>query len=325
MSGSVRMAVSRSDSATYSTINWYFYAKGNGVSWNSSASYSISGAASKSGSFNLRADTTERLVASGSFTVTRTKSAQSKTIKGTLTTDTSDFGTQSASGSTTVPALASYTVTLNNNGSTSTVTKWYNESVTLPTPTRTNYTFKGWQASNGTIYQGTYTGNAAITLTALWELDKRPPAINSVTAERVSSSNSKNLKITVNFTKGDNRNLSSVIIKYRILGSSSAYTTLTTFTNVSSSPVTYTSTNGAFSESSAYEIVVTIADEYFSGLESYAQVSKYGYIWKAKGVSSGTNSFDLNAAVSVNGLTINSIDYTITTAEYNELISLLGG
>lgn len=81
--------------------------------------------------------------------------------------------------SVTVPPLASYKVTYNNNGGSGThaaQTKWYGESLTLTTgthPTRTGYTFAGWYtaATGGTSYGSTnrsYTSNAALTLYAHW-------------------------------------------------------------------------------------------------------------------------------------------------------------
>lgn len=44
------------------------------------------------------------------------------------------------------------------------------DAITLPTPTRTNYTFSGWQDSSGNIYSAgtSYTPSATTTLTATW-------------------------------------------------------------------------------------------------------------------------------------------------------------
>lgn len=87
------------------------------------------------------------------------------------------------SGSITCPART-YTVSYNANGGSgapSSQSKTYNVTLTLSTtiPTYSGYTFKGWATSNTGVvtYQpgGSYTGNAAITLYAIWEQEYVPP------------------------------------------------------------------------------------------------------------------------------------------------------
>lgn len=70
-----------------------------------------------------------------------------------------------------------YTITLDGNGgscSPGTVIGHYGDTVNLPTPTRTDYNFRGWStssnAANGTIGNYTITGN--ISLYATWESSK---------------------------------------------------------------------------------------------------------------------------------------------------------
>lgn len=107
----------------------------------------------------------------------RTHSAVEKTLRlglsGTSVTDTSVTKTIN------VIAKPSYTVTYNANGGAGTVasqTKWHNEALTLRTNafTRTNYSFKCWNSSTSdpqnSRYAGgaSYTGNANITLYAIW-------------------------------------------------------------------------------------------------------------------------------------------------------------
>ena len=75
--------------------------------------------------------------------------------------------------------LNTYNVTYNANGGSgapSAQTKVYGEPLTLSStkPTRSGYTFKGWATSSGATtaqYQpgGSYTGNSAITLYAVWK------------------------------------------------------------------------------------------------------------------------------------------------------------
>lgn len=77
-----------------------------------------------------------------------------------------------------IPKLASYTVSYNANGGSgapAAQTKWYGKSLTLSTtkPTRTGYSFQGWatSASGSVAYASgaSYTGNAALTLYAVWK------------------------------------------------------------------------------------------------------------------------------------------------------------
>lgn len=86
--------------------------------------------------------------------------------------------TPSVSTSYTIPALASYTVSYNANGGSgapSSRTKYYGVDITLSTtkPTRSGYTFQGWSTANDSTVEyaagATYTGNAALTLYAVWK------------------------------------------------------------------------------------------------------------------------------------------------------------
>lgn len=77
-----------------------------------------------------------------------------------------------------VPAKSSYTVSYNANGGSgapSNQTKWYGENLTLSStkPTKSGYEFVGWatlsSATSVNYASGsTYTGNAALTLYAVW-------------------------------------------------------------------------------------------------------------------------------------------------------------
>lgn len=123
-------------------------------------------------------------------TRTYTKKHSSYTVKITINTD-SEFGTWNGGWVTlgskyfawtiTIPARTSYAVSFNANGGSgapSSQTKWYGESLTLSstTPTRTGYTFNGWNTKSdgsGTNYAkgASYTGNAALTLYAKWTIN----------------------------------------------------------------------------------------------------------------------------------------------------------
>lgn len=120
---------------------------------------------------------------SGTKSITRTHSDQSiycevkswgEEVNGIGALGESD----STGGWITVPAKSSYTVSYNANGGTGAPgnqTKWYGENLTLSStkPTRTGYTFAGWNTAangNGTNYSagGTYSSNSGVTLYAKW-------------------------------------------------------------------------------------------------------------------------------------------------------------
>ena len=89
-----------------------------------------------------------------------------------------EYGSDTSTFSTTIPALASYSVSYNANGGSgapSAQTKWYGETLTLSStkPTRTGYVFSKWNTKSngsGTNYSsgGSYTANAGATLYAQW-------------------------------------------------------------------------------------------------------------------------------------------------------------
>lgn len=143
------------------------------------------GSYSKTGSGNVSTSTGEsknvRLVSDLSHTYSRTHSAQTITLKTTINRSGASYHAGTSTGSTTItiPAKPSYTVSFNANGGSgapAAQTKWYGETLTISStkPTRTGYTFKGWatSASSTTVSYASgasYTGNAALTLYAVWQ------------------------------------------------------------------------------------------------------------------------------------------------------------
>lgn len=115
---------------------------------------------------------------SASFTIGKTNASQSLTATGGITNYSSVYNNPTGSCSVSVSAKTSYTVSYNANGGSgapSSQTKWYGETLTLSTtqPTRTGYTFDGWNTNasgTGTDYSvgDTYTANSALTLYAKW-------------------------------------------------------------------------------------------------------------------------------------------------------------
>lgn len=125
-------------------------------------------------------------VTSKSKTITKGTSSQSFSVSwfGDFTTAPTSNPTNYTSTVTlslTIPALASYNVTFNANGGSGapgTQKKYYGKNLTLSStkPTRTGYTFVRWNtntSNTGTAYNpgATYTGNAALTLYAIWKVN----------------------------------------------------------------------------------------------------------------------------------------------------------
>lgn len=72
-----------------------------------------------------------------------------------------------------------YKIVLNDGSDKETITASYDQSVTLPTPTRAGYTFTGWVGESG-AYKGdvknlTAVNNATVNLTASWEAHTNTP------------------------------------------------------------------------------------------------------------------------------------------------------
>ena len=109
------------------------------------------------------------------ITVNKTHSAQTYTLSLYV------LAKSPVSVNISIPAKNHYTVTYNanggTNGSVTSATKWYGETLTLTSasgqvPTRTGYTFQGWgESASSTTKVTTYTGNAAKTYYAIWKIN----------------------------------------------------------------------------------------------------------------------------------------------------------
>lgn len=162
------------------TSNSYYY---NNLSSSGSAT-------SKVGSVNIRttvatgsgwSTSNQKKLGSASYTYDRKTSAQTRYLYAKLTGVDVVGGTMYASKTVSIPKLASYTVSYNANGGSgapSSQTKYYGKSLTLSStkPTRTGYTFQGWgtSASDTSVDYAagaSYTGNANITLYAIWKIN----------------------------------------------------------------------------------------------------------------------------------------------------------
>ena len=159
--------------------------------------------------------TTYKTVASVSGTTDYTRGTSAKNVTVTVKaygTTVSGYGSAggstSASVTVSIPALPSYTVAYNANGGSGapgSQTKWYGKTLTLSStkPTRTGHTFKGWatSASGGIAYApgASYTGNAALTLYAVWEANTWPVTYdaNGGDADSIPAAQTKTYGVTL--------------------------------------------------------------------------------------------------------------------------------
>lgn len=119
------------------------------------------------------------------------------TVSGGTGTAYSAGGSYTANAAATLYAqwtANTYKVTFNANGGTCSTTslyKTYNGTITLPTPTRTNYKFLGWATSStattGAAAGSSYTVTKNVTLYALWELAYYKPRANNFKVIRCNS------------------------------------------------------------------------------------------------------------------------------------------
>lgn len=158
----------------------------------STSSWTGSGYYSASGTYTMGTKT---------LSITKTHSAQSITVKATVTSTYAWSGHSStASATVSVPAKTSYSITYNANtgsGAPGSQTKWYGEALTLSTatPTLAGYDFVGWSTTQSTPGSGTatytaggsYTANAAATLYAVWKRAYIAPKISSLSVYRASN------------------------------------------------------------------------------------------------------------------------------------------
>lgn len=119
-------------------------------------------------------------VASGTVSVSKGTSARSASfsisVPMNLTWSGTYGGTMSGSGTISIPAKTSYTVSYSTNGGSGapgSQTKWAGTALTLSStkPTRTGYSFKNWlsSAQNATFSPGaSYTYDASTTMKAQW-------------------------------------------------------------------------------------------------------------------------------------------------------------
>ena len=200
----VKLTVTQSSSTnTNVTLSYtlqYIAQSGYPAYTSSARSYSIviDGAKVKSGTYNINGVTGTVTIASGTVTINKTTAARnvafSCSFAFNLTWSGTYGGTKSASGSISVAAKPSYTITYDANtgtGAPAAQTKWYGTNITLSTvkPTKANHTFGGWKTGSTTYQPGaTYSANASVTLYAVWTVNYTKPRISNFSVKRCDSS-----------------------------------------------------------------------------------------------------------------------------------------
>lgn len=256
---------------------------------NFSATRNIGGSTNPaSGSGYFSAGGTYSMGTAYTRSITKTHSAQSVTVKVTVTSTYAWSGHSStASATVSVPALTSYSVTYDaNTGSDapSSQTKWYGEALTLSTviPTLAGYDFVGWSATQyepgtGTATYtagGSYTANSAATLYAVWSRAYIAPKISSLNVYRCNNSGVAkdddeycfvSCAWSVDTTLTDNNKGQTLSIEYKATSASSwtsaKSVALTTASDTTSTIVLDTSDALiSFATNASYNVRVTVSD-----------------------------------------------------------------
>ena len=171
------------------------------------------GGSSKSGTGSVSTGTGEsknvRLVSDLKVTINRTTSSQTVTLRTTINRSSASYhaGTSTGTATITIDPLDHYNITYYGNtatgGSTASQTKYYGQNITLRANgfTKTGYTFQGWATSSGggVAYAAgaTYTGNAALSLYAVWKANTYTVAFNANGGTGAPASQTKTYGVTL--------------------------------------------------------------------------------------------------------------------------------
>lgn len=187
-------------------------------------------------------------------TFTRTHSDQTVTCSGQGWSSTWDAYTPWVNAYVTVPKRASYTVTYSANGGSgapSQQTKWHGETLTLSStkPTRTGYTFKGWATSSSATtatYQpgDPYTGNAALSLYAVWQVITYKVTFNANGGSGAPSAQTKTHGVALSLNGWGSTSTTDAPTR-------TGYTFLGWATSSSATSATYTSSSHSYTANAA--------------------------------------------------------------------------
>ena len=190
----VTLNTSSSDGDT-AVLDWVLYYVAHGYAANTSGkarNYTVTiGGTTITGSYNIDGVKSTTEIKRGTVNITKTTSAQNITFSVSFAFDITWSGTyggtKSASGSISVPALTTYTVSYNANGGSgepASQIKYHGKDLTISgaIPYRTGYTFNNWalskaEADNNRWYYtpGSSCGrNENLTLYAVWDVNKYP-------------------------------------------------------------------------------------------------------------------------------------------------------
>lgn len=153
----------------------------------------INGATVASGNYDINGKTGTYTIASGTKEVAKATSAKSIpfscSMAFNITWSGVYGGTKSASGSLSIPAITSHTLTYNANGGTGAPgkqTKWYGSTIKISSvkPTRIGYTFQGWgtSATTTTVRYNpgdTFGSDTDTTIYAIWKADTYTVSYNA--------------------------------------------------------------------------------------------------------------------------------------------------
>ena len=149
-------------------------------------------------------------------------------------------------------------------------TKTYDVTLTLSStiPTRTNYNFLGWSASeNATTasYQagGSYVANSEITLYAVWKLAYTSPRITGLSVTRCSSNGTvidDGTYFKIAFSWATDKTITSIVVKWKT-SSVTTWSSSTIAASGTSGTVSSVLGEGAVSTEFSYDIILVVSDE----------------------------------------------------------------
>lgn len=280
------------------------------------------------------------------YTYTKGTSSSKISVAAKLTGIDRVGATMTASTSYTIPALASYTISYNANGGSgapSSQTKWYGKTLTLSStkPTRTGYSFQGWSTANDSSVEyaagGSYTGNAALTLYAVWKANTYTVSYNANGGSGAPGSQTKTygVTLTLSSTKPTRTNYnflgwgtssSATTVSYAAGGSYTANAAITLYAiwqlayvkpRITSVSVARCNSSGTVTEEGTYAKVVFnwATDKTVSSITVKWKAAT-ATTWSSTTISASGTSGSVSQAVGAGGLSTDSTyDIQIVVAD----------
>ena len=343
-----------SSTATKAVLSWtlqYIASSAASSSYAKAYTVKIAGEEVASGTYSINGVTGTKTITSGSVEIDKGTAAKSVAFSVSfgfnLTWSGTYKGTLTASGSISVAAKTSYTITYNANGGSgapSSQTKWYGTNIALSSekPTRTGYTFKGWGTSSTTstvsyAAGATYSSNSSITLYAIWTASTYTVKFDANGGSGAPSSQTKTHDVSLtlsstkptrtNYTfKGWGTSASSTTVAYAAGGSYTKNASITLYAiweqsytkpKITNFSVERCNSSGTTSETGTYALVKfnwttskTVSSIYIA-YKTTAATS-----WSQVSVSGSGTSGTINTVVGSNGIsTEQSYDIRVTVAD----------